>query len=53
MNYDTSRSAQASRQTRASRGTIFLASNPVGWAIAGGATIYFGVRFVYDISTKP
>jgi len=33
--------------------TIFLASNPVGWAIAGGATIYFGARFVYDISTKP
>ncbi|MEZ5199153.1 MAG: RHS repeat-associated core domain-containing protein [Bacteroidales bacterium] len=33
--------------------TIFLASNPVGWVIAGGATIYFGARFVYDISTKP
>lgn len=33
--------------------TVFLVSNPVGWAIAGGATIYFGARFVYDISTKP
>jgi hypothetical protein len=32
---------------------IFLASNPVGWVIAGGATIYFGARFFYDISTKP
>jgi len=30
-----------------------LFSNPVGWAIAGCATIYFGARFVYDISTKP
>lgn len=33
--------------------TIFLASNPVGWVIAGSATIYFGARFIYDISTKP
>ena len=33
--------------------TIFLASNPVGWVIAGGATLYFGARFIYDISTKP
>ena len=33
--------------------TVFLVSNPVGWSIAGGATIYFGARFVYDISTKP
>ena len=33
--------------------TIFLASNPVGWAIVGGTTIYFGSRFIYDISTKP
>jgi len=33
--------------------TIFLSSNPVGWAIAGGATIYFGARFIHDISTKP
>lgn len=32
---------------------VGLVSNPVGWVIAGGATIYFGARFVYDISTKP
>ena len=24
-----------------------------GGVIAGGVTIYFGARFVYDISTKP
>ncbi|UOQ83301.1 DUF6443 domain-containing protein [Hymenobacter sp. 5414T-23] len=28
---------------------IFLASNPVGWAIGGAATLYFGGRIVYDM----
>jgi hypothetical protein len=30
---------------------IFLASNPVGWVIAGGATIYFTGRLIYDLAT--
>ncbi|PKP47910.1 MAG: hypothetical protein CVT92_16560, partial [Bacteroidetes bacterium HGW-Bacteroidetes-1] len=28
---------------------IFLASNPVGWAIGAGAAVYFAGRLVYDI----
>ena len=29
-------------------GKFFLASNPVGWTILGGAGIYFTGRMVYD-----
>ncbi|MCO6174979.1 RHS repeat-associated core domain-containing protein [Flavobacterium sp. NRK F10] len=29
--------------------TLFLASNPVGWAIGAGAAIYFTGRLVYDL----
>lgn len=28
---------------------VFLASNPVGWAISAGAGIYFAGRFIYDL----
>ena len=28
---------------------VFLASNPVGWAIGAGAGIYFAGRFIYDL----
>ncbi|MDR7209623.1 hypothetical protein [Flavobacterium piscis] len=28
---------------------IFLASNPVGWAIGAGTALYFAGRLVYDI----
>ena len=28
---------------------LFLASNPVGWAISAGAGIYFAGRFIYDL----
>lgn len=28
---------------------IFLASNPVGWVIGTGATVYFAGRLIYDI----
>ena len=31
--------------------TIFLASNPVGWAISGGVAIYFTVRLTHDVAT--
>ena len=31
--------------------TIFLVSNPVGWIITGGATIYFTVRLIHDAAT--
>ena len=27
---------------------VFLATNPVGWAIGIGATIYFAGRFIYQ-----
>ena len=27
---------------------VFLASNPIGWAIGAGATVYFAGRLVYD-----
>lgn len=30
--------------------TIFLASNPVGWMITGGATFYCGARLIYDVA---
>ena len=29
--------------------TVFLASNPIGWAITFGATIYFTARLGYDL----
>lgn len=32
--------------------TIFLASNPVGWVIVGGASVYFISRAVYDATTN-
>ena len=28
---------------------VFLASNPVGWAISAGAGVYFAGRFIYDL----
>ncbi len=31
--------------------TIFLVSNPVGWAISGGVAIYFTVRLIHDVAT--
>jgi len=33
--------------------TVGLVSNPVGWMILGGTTVYFGARFAYELSTKP
>lgn len=32
--------------------TIFLISNPVGWVIVGGASVYFISRAVYDATTN-
>ena len=32
--------------------TVFLASNPVGWAIGAGAGLYFAGRFIYDVTQE-
>jgi len=31
---------------------VFLASNPVGWAIGAGAGLYFAGRFIYDVTQQ-
>jgi hypothetical protein len=31
---------------------VFLASNPVGWAIGVGAALYFAGRLTYDIYSE-